>query len=357
MRTENLFLKKPFFSFCVPQHNRTSFLLEALRSVERQTCRDFEICISDDGSTDGRKKEITDFLHSSGLSFVYKEQKENLRYDANLRAAIALAQGRYCFLLGNDDALASETVLEGLRRDIETADFPGVVVTNFKRFDTDAPVRRVTSSGTAGGGPGTAAAYFRNFSFVSGVLLKTQPAQLHATDRWDGSEMYQMYLGCRMIAEGASLLNLDRSVIREGIKIPGETVDSYTQRPKVRPCPLEERRLPLNDLGLLVSDAIRPYSKGRQRKKWNAKIFFQIFIFTYPFWIVEYRWVQSWKYAAGICLGMRPTRTMRGVELSVLQKAWFYALYACMTVLGLAVPSGFYRLLQGCLYKLSKKTH
>jgi len=38
----------PLFSICIPQHNRTSFLIEACKSLQSQTFTDFEICISDD---------------------------------------------------------------------------------------------------------------------------------------------------------------------------------------------------------------------------------------------------------------------------------------------------------------------
>ena len=46
----------------------------------------------------------------------------------------------------------------------------------------------------------TAVRAFRHFSFVSGVVLDGPAARKMATDKWDGSEMYQMFLGCRMIA-------------------------------------------------------------------------------------------------------------------------------------------------------------
>src|SRR5438067_1718958 len=107
-------LTHPYFSICIPQYNRTSFLIEACRSLATQTFRDFEICISDDCSTDGRESELLEFLEGIGLSFVYSRQPENRRYDANLRASIELASGNFCFLLGNDDALASASTLENV---------------------------------------------------------------------------------------------------------------------------------------------------------------------------------------------------------------------------------------------------
>src|SRR5271154_4674407 len=105
-------MDSPFFSICIPQYNRTSFLIEACRILENQTFRDFEICISDDCSPDGRGEELQAFLRASGLRFVYRLQETNVRYDANLRSALALASGQYCLLMGNDDCLASPQTLE-----------------------------------------------------------------------------------------------------------------------------------------------------------------------------------------------------------------------------------------------------
>ena len=57
--------QKPYFSICIPQYNRSDFLLEALRSFSVQTFRDFEVCISDGGSTDGGFPSIEEFLNTS----------------------------------------------------------------------------------------------------------------------------------------------------------------------------------------------------------------------------------------------------------------------------------------------------
>src|ERR1700680_3731619 len=188
----------PFFSICVPQYNRTSFLMEACRSLKRQTCQDFEVCISDDCSTDGRAEELQEFLRELQIPFVYRRQPVNCRYDANLRGAIALASGEYCLLMGNDDCLAEDITLESLRAALLAHPRTGVAITNFKDFVSGRITRRVVRTGSAGAGPEVAVRAFRNFSFVSGILLRREPSQALATDRWDGVDMYQMYIGCRL---------------------------------------------------------------------------------------------------------------------------------------------------------------
>lgn len=194
-----------FFSICIPQFNRTSFLLKALESFRAQTFRSFEVCISDGGSTDGRWEELVAFLQRSGMMFSFRRHDRNLRYDANLRASIDLARGHYCLLMGNDDELASPQILQFLHDQILAHRHPGVVITNYLEIKSGTVVRRMRRAGDLGAGPEVAAANFRNYSFVSGVLLDRAAALRHRTESWDGSEMYQMYLGTRIVAEGRSL--------------------------------------------------------------------------------------------------------------------------------------------------------
>src|SRR5262245_25558696 len=221
----------PFFSLCVPQYNRTSFLLEALRSVAAQTDQDLEVCISDDGSTDGRRDELLAYLNDSGLSFVYRVQERNTGYDGNLRSAIGLARGRYCVLMGNDDALAGPDALAKLKANMAALGPAGVVICDFEDFASGRRAFRIRRTANYGAGPRVAAAHFRNFSFVSGVVLEREPAQAVATDRWDGSEMYQTFIGCRLIASGRPLLELEQVLFRKDVRVPGEGVDSYATRP------------------------------------------------------------------------------------------------------------------------------
>jgi glycosyltransferase involved in cell wall biosynthesis len=328
-------------------------LIEALRTITDQTFRDFEVCIADDRSTDGRSHEIVEYLQESGLSFAYQQNVKNLRYDGNLRAAIGLASGEYCFLMGNDDALASPNVLARLRELLLQHPEVGLLVPNFADFVGGRVTRRVRGTGVLGRGVEVATSRFRNLSFVSGLVFRTDLAKAHATDKWDGSEMYQMYLGSRIIAEGHELLALDEVVVLKDILLAGESVDSYANRPRLSSSAIVERRLPLVQLGQLVDDAIRPHA-GRRAPVLAAKIFLQILMFPYPFWIIEYRRVQSWRFAAGICLGMRPRNLLAGVRFNPLHKAFLCSVYLFVTCVGLLTPIAAFDYCRPHLYAISK---
>jgi len=344
-----------FFSICIPQFNRTSFLLESLRWLERQVFRNFEVCISDGLSTDGRAGELVHFLESSGMRHRYFLQPQRSPYDRNLRGAIALARGRYCFLLGNDDRLSSENTLQQVATALGTYNSPEVAVTNYTELSSGAAFRRTTKSGIIGAGVPAAAANFRNFSFVSGVILNRKLAQQYASDRWDGSEMYQTFLACRMIAAGGHLVGLNEVVIAKDIQLPGESVDSYARRPRAPKWPIRERELPLAQLGRVVFDAIEPFTRPKDRDAISKMIFQQLLLFTYPPWLVEYRRVQSLSFALGVAFGMRPKNLLKNVRLSLATKLYLRVLYMLVTVTGLTVPIWLFGRVRLRLYAFAKR--
>ena len=193
-----------------------------------------------------------------------------------------------------------------------------------------------------------------NFSFVSGVILRTDRVHAHTTDKWDGAEMYQMFLGCRIIAEGYSLIEFADIAVKKSIFSCGrKTVDSYAARPPERSPAIRERRIPLVDMGRLVFDAVRPWCGARSSQA-ARKIVSQIIFFTYPFWVVEYRRVQSWQFAAGISLGMRPKNLLPKDGLSVPDRVYLHTCYLLSTVASLLIPTALFTALRQRLYVIAK---
>jgi len=345
----------PFFSVCIPQYNRTSFLIEACKSIESQIFQGVEVCISDDCSTDGREADLLGFLECSKLSYVYKRQTKNLRYDGNIRESIALSTGQFCFLLGNDDGLSDPKTLADMHALMLQHEPVSVAMTNYRQIGSSRVFRRVRSTGIAGAGPSMAIRAFRDFSFVSGIVLNGPEARSQATDRWDGSEMYQMYLGCRMLAAGGRFLGIDRVCIEKDLQVPGETVDSYALKPRVHPCPIQERQLPMGQILSLVADAVASHQSERDRQRGIVQIAAQLFGFTYAFWLVEFRRVQSWQYALGVYLGLHPRNTLAGIQLSPWRQFEIWGLYAWAGMSGLTIPVDLFLALQSRLYSLAKR--
>lgn len=343
----------PFFSICIPQFNRTSFLLVALKAIQSQCCENFEICISDGGSTDGRESEILNFLDNSSAAYVYRKQPDRCLYDKNLRCALELARGRYVLLCGNDDALADANTLKDLFNLLSERTDVGVLISNYADWRNGAKTRRILKDGFEGKGPWVAATHYRNLAFVSGLILDRSMCQAVATDRWDGSEMYQMYVASRIIASGKTLVEIDKTIIKKDIQVVQEIAESYIHKPKEKIHWNGRVTLPMLQLGPLVLDAIRPYVSDRDVSKYTFKIWQQLYCFTYPFWIMEYRKVQSWKYAFCLSLALSPHYLVRDIDNMIGWILWI--IYFLSMTIALLLPLGVYTSLKPFFYKLAKK--
>ena len=346
----------PFFSICIPQYSRYQFLLQQLKALAGQSFRSFELCISDDLSTEqDQAASIITFLRKQGLPFAYKLQTQSLRYDANLRAAIDLARGEYVVLMGNDDKLADTQVLELLHtRILEHAPI-SVAVTNYKEIPSQRVFRRILREGVVGSGVEVAARCYRNYAFVSGLVLRRAEALDCRTEVWDGSEMYQMYLASRIVAAGGRLLGLESVAVLKDIQIHGLEVDSYRNRRIVRSERLKERVLPLSQIPSLVYNAIAPLASPGKRSQIAAVVLRQMLLFTFPYWMVELRRVNGFRYAYEVCLGMRPPNLTKRmlISKSLLLRTW--CLFSLSSAVALLFPIRLFERLRPWLYALAKR--
>jgi glycosyltransferase involved in cell wall biosynthesis len=346
---------KPFFSICVPQYNRTDFLIKACRSFSCQNFDKFEICISDDCSTDLKEATLLDYLRNSELVYVYAKTERNLRYDGNLRNAIALSLGEYLVLMGNDDGFSDDATLRAVHDTLVRFRQVDVAITNYRELPSGRIYRRVSKTAMIGSGPATAVSNFRNYSFVSGIILKGNLARQAATEAVDGSEMYQMYLGTRMIAAGGRLLGIDRICVDKDLQVAGQTVDSYRTIPKLHPCPIVERPLPMVRLLEVVAAGLGSDDTTKRREQNLIRVAKQLYRFTYPFWAVEYRLSQSWRFAVGVYLALRPTRIANGLTFSRPGQFRLWWTYLCFGLLALTIPVPVFDVLRPWLYAVAKR--
>ncbi len=89
----------PLVSVVIPTYNRVQFLVDAIDSVMNQTCQDFEIIVTDDGSTDGTVEKISSLYPSVRLLIGEHTGRPS---DVRNRGIIA-AQGEYVAFLDDDD--------------------------------------------------------------------------------------------------------------------------------------------------------------------------------------------------------------------------------------------------------------
>lgn len=101
-------IKKPLISFTVPTYNRAEKLKILLNCVISQSAEikdSVEICISDDGSTDGTTEMMGGIQAKHPVLVKYLRNEKNLGFVRNIIAAMKMAEGDFIWLFGDDNEL------------------------------------------------------------------------------------------------------------------------------------------------------------------------------------------------------------------------------------------------------------
>ncbi|MGP6602575.1 glycosyltransferase family 2 protein [Ornithobacterium rhinotracheale] len=101
-------MEKPYISILTPTYNRANLLARVFESLQRQTDKDFEWIIVDDGSTDNTEEIIKTFSPSTFDLYYFK--KENGGKHTALNFAVQKANGEFIIMLDSDDELPSEAI-------------------------------------------------------------------------------------------------------------------------------------------------------------------------------------------------------------------------------------------------------
>lgn len=142
-------LEKPKFSVVIPAYNSERFILGTLNSVFSQAYRNFEVIVSDDGSSDRTRKIVKDaFKHNGNFSSKLIEGK-HLGPAGNRNRGISEAQGSWIAFLDSDDLWNREKlgmVAENIDRDpdidlwchseIMIRNNKSVLLEHFKKFNS-----------------------------------------------------------------------------------------------------------------------------------------------------------------------------------------------------------------------------
>ncbi len=101
---------KPIVSAVITTYNREKSLRRAIESVLRQSYRDIELIIIDNGSTDGTKAVIQSYAKNYKIKYIY--QGDQGRYLNALNEGINVAKGKYIAILDDDDFWCDKNKIE-----------------------------------------------------------------------------------------------------------------------------------------------------------------------------------------------------------------------------------------------------
>ena len=120
-------------SVVIPVYNSEAYIRETLSSIIAQDCKNIEIIIVDDASTDSSMEIAKTMLKNSGRTFRIIYHPKNLGISAARNTGLASAKGRYIWFCDSDD-IACENFISRLLAEAEEKNADAVFC-GIKQYD------------------------------------------------------------------------------------------------------------------------------------------------------------------------------------------------------------------------------
>ncbi len=201
-------MKPPFLSICVPNYNRPQELLRMLSSIDSKNAESVEIVIIDDKSPLAQqvKEVVAVFIKNSLYRVVFKENKNNLGYDKNLKELVKLAAGEWIIFMGNDDEFVPGA-LDKLIGFLKNNSGLGYVLKSHERIYPNGKAekfRYFESNKFFKPGYEAYISLFRTSVFISGFTIRRNPITNMLVDNFDGTLLFQLYLMAETVLKNKS---------------------------------------------------------------------------------------------------------------------------------------------------------
>lgn len=335
-------------SICIPHYNRIDYLLQVLNSIDSQTYRGLEVVVSDDCSTDDSERILSELVGKSDSKLVYERQTENIGYDANLRRSLELASGHFLFVLGNDDALATDSSIQEMVDLLVQHGCPGLVTTNYQEFGQPEIIhRRVSQTQCIPGTMESALANYSCFSFVAGIGFRKDVFDEVNTNAHDGSIYVQIFMAVAAMMGGHDLLKIAKPLVAKDILMDGEKSNSYLDkiaRNWKDLSPVTAGLMQVLDVLFAAIDG----SSTANAHGFKQQAALKIYRTTYPFWLLDYRRHGALPESIRLVRGMRPS-----INRQVLKPVFGFRLWAqfvMSTLIGLTFPIFVFNRIENGLY-------
>jgi len=217
----NDFTNKPLISIIMPVYNvDPKWLNLAIKSIENQWYKNWELCIADDKSTHKKTVEYLKNIKNPKIKVKYLEQNLNISGASN--AALELASGEYIALMDNDDEITPDALYEVVKAINETgADF---VYSDENKLEMDGSFSDPHFK------PDFAPDMFLSQNYIShlGVIKKSL---IEKVGGWEigleGAQDYDLYL---KVLEHTDKIYHIQKVLYYWRKIPGSTAAEFSDK-------------------------------------------------------------------------------------------------------------------------------
>ena len=109
---------KPLVSVVIPTYNKSSYLIEMLKTIRVQTYSNWELLIIDDGSDESEYEKVKGFVSDDARIMLMRRNREPKNGDTCRNIGMELAKGKYVIIFDADD-LVSNTCFENRVRFME----------------------------------------------------------------------------------------------------------------------------------------------------------------------------------------------------------------------------------------------
>ncbi|WP_238321799.1 glycosyltransferase family 2 protein [Carnobacterium jeotgali] len=99
----------PLVSVIVPVYNVEMYIEECLDSIVKQTYRELQIIVVDDGSTDMSNQKVKPYLSDSRIQFI---EQANKGLSGARNTGLEVASGEYVLFVDSDDYLEANAIKE-----------------------------------------------------------------------------------------------------------------------------------------------------------------------------------------------------------------------------------------------------
>jgi len=184
-------------SICIPTLNRGKYIGETLESIVSQLVDGVEVVIVDGGSTDNTEEIVSIYQQTyPDIRYIKKETKgktpSNEGFDSDCNLAVELAEGKYCWLMTDDDLLMPGAIKKILHEsekefavivisvEVRNSDFTELLIQNRPNILLD----RTFSSAEWNE---FAAAIGNHLTFVGAVIIKRDLWLTRSREKYFGS--------------------------------------------------------------------------------------------------------------------------------------------------------------------------
>ena len=267
----------PFFTIAIPTYNRGAILSKAITSALGQTDGDFELLISDNGSTDNTHSIVQSFADPRVVSV---RHLTNGGMFFNFHYCMLEARGRYLVFLSDDDFLAPN-FLENSRRAVDSHPGIGLIYSGRQCLDVSNGTICLAAEGAEVFYPDLASWLKRvreaTIVNISGVVLNCNYLKPYLPfDDWGAGWGIDDYLFMMMVAHGGAFgfksISVSMSIgVRDNNVMNTEPslVLSSSREVSKKMFSLVDTHVPLNQQGA---------AKQAIRKRYNDSVFVPRFL-------------------------------------------------------------------------------